>query len=330
MLVEALATCAAGKHAWVRPYVRPDDGHLEGNQFLLMVKPEVAAPGGDPEPALGRLWEILAEHDVSVGAIRVFTSEYVEQRQLIAEHYPTLNAIARLGLDGMSPAARSRLYERFPEVRDGRRRIVGAFELLAMTDGLTPYTLDVLSRNISVQKLGTGAYAMPLRLDDQQLLVLNPFHPQQIAHFAAPGGAIALIECWCAGDMADIRRYVVGSIDPHDAEIGSVRRVFADEQDKLGLSAISTRRNGVHSSPGPVEAMATIMRYFSDAYAPIRPADTVFGQQLHAAGALDAAIAWALTDPYVETLDHQSSLFEITEDLNWDAAADLVRDVSPY
>lgn len=49
--------------------------------------------------------------------------------------------------------------------------------------------------------------------DGEDLVVLNPFHPQQVVHITAAGGAITLPECWSDRPLPEIRRTLVGATD---------------------------------------------------------------------------------------------------------------------
>jgi nucleoside diphosphate kinase len=295
------------------------------SQFLLMLKPEIVVPpAGNGAKPLTRVLQVLTNWGVAIGAVRVLSTEWVRQHAVVESHYPALNVIAKAGLAGMSPMALRRLDEAYPAFRAANGRVLGAYELLAEVSELTPFALEVLTRNLQVKKLGTGTYSIMLRLDDEDIVVLNPFHPQQVSHFTGLGGAVALLECRSALDLPTIRHAVIGATDPRDALPGSIKGILHREQGSLGLAAMSTRRNGVHVSPSLLEGMATLIRYFSvDGYV-VSPGDTVFGRQLAAVGVGAEIIKWALGNPYVKYGEIAGPLFELTEDMNRQAAVALI------
>ena len=324
-LADAARECAASPtlpvERWIRPYTPADT--TDRHQFLVMLKPELMRPpGGDPTPPIARVLGLLAAGGVEIGAVRVLSSAFVAEHAVVESHYPALNRIARRGLAGMSPAALDRLDDACPGFRAAGGRVVGAFPLLDEIAELTPFALELLTRNSVVVKLGTGTYAIRAWVDGEELVVLNPFHPQQVAHFTTPGGAIALLECRAGLALPRIRRDLIGATDPAEAAPGSVKGVLYRECASLGLGRVSTRRNGVHVSPGAVEGMATMLRYFSVGGPAIRARDTVFGRRLLAAGLTAETVAWAASDPFVDDPDRPGPLFELTEDLDWaDAVA---------
>ncbi len=184
-----------------------------------------------------------------------------------------------------------------------------------------------MTRNVSVTKLGAGVYAIEVFLDGERVLVLNPFHPLQYEHFTGPDRAVVVLACTSARRLPDIRRDTIGATDPRDAVPGSLTRILLDEQDPLGLSGICTRRNAVHMSPGPVEGMAGIRRYFAPDPNPIPVGDTAFGALLLTQGYPADAVAGLAEDPYVDVTGTPAPLFEVTEDLNWDEALTLAHRV---
>jgi hypothetical protein len=331
-IATAVRRCAAEPSAeietWVRPYtpVASPDRH----QFLVMLKPElVLPPSGDSVRPLARVLGVLADRGVGIGAVRVLSSSFVARHAVVESHYPALNRIARRGLAALTPAAVIRLDAAHPGFRAAGGRVVGAYELLGESPDMTPFALELLTRNRPVDKLGTGTYAIRARVDGEDLVVLNPFHPQQVAHFTAAGGAIALLECWSELALPVIRRTLIGTTDPLDAEPESLKGILFREATALGLGKISTRRNAVHVSPGAVEGMATIARYFSAGGSVIRPQDTAFGRRLLAAGLSAEQVAWTAGDPYIESGSDAGPLFELTEDLDWADAERFVTALAP-
>ncbi|MGW7466969.1 hypothetical protein ACWGJT_20240 [Streptomyces xantholiticus] len=326
-IAAAVQRCAAEPSAeietWIRPYapVASPDRH----QFLVMLKPELVLPlGGDGSRPLARVLDVLAARGVEIGAVRVLSSSFVASNAVVESHYPALNRIARIGLAGLSSAAVARLDDTYAGFRAAGGRVVGAFELLGEIPEMTPFALELLTRNSSVEKLSTGTYAIRAWVDGEDLVILNPFHPQQVEHFTAPGGAVAVLECRSDLALPAIRRDLIGATDPMDADPNSIKGILRREGESLGLGRVSTRRNGIHVSPGAVEGMATIVRYFSVGGAPISPEETAFGRRLMEAGLSADRVAWAGGDPYIETENHSGPLFELTEDMDWTDAVRFV------
>ena len=112
------------------------------------------------------------------------------------------------------------------------------------------------------------------------MLLLNSFHPCQIDWFTAPRRSVIVIECFTQKPMRVMREHFIGATDPQEAKAGSFKHMLLSEQKRFGLTNVCTRFNGIHLSPGPVEAMAGMIHYFHTPETRLTPAHTLFGQLL--------------------------------------------------
>ncbi|MDF3290300.1 hypothetical protein [Streptomyces silvisoli] len=325
---DAVAACieevAEPADFWVRRYQAPMRTHQ--NQFIVILKPELIERSGRPATAaISRSLGVLAAHHVRIGAVRVLSSSFLARWGIMEQQYGTLFRVSQQGLAAVPPAARRRLVVAFPLAETAPERVLGGHQFLRANPELSPFALDLLTRNLMVEKLGSGIYGIEAFLDGERFVVLNPFHPLQCEHFTAPGKAVVVLEGTSSHRFADVRREAIGATDPRDAVPGSLKRILLDEQRDLGLSSICTRRNGVHMSPGPVEGMVGVRRYFSAPDAEVPVGQTAFGAVLLAEGYPAGAVAELADDPDVDVDGLRAPLFEVTEDLNWDEALSVTQ-----
>lgn len=299
---------------WVRPYAGAPDGPQDPDavQLLVILKPELT---GSPA-AISRVLDLLADADVELAGARVLSSAYLAEHNVLSHQYGTLWTVSHQGLASIPAAARDQLFARFPEVRDAPERVAGGHEFLARTPEFSAFALEVLTRNVPVHKLGAGVYAIRVLIDGEEWVLLNPFHPCQVGHFTAPGGAIAVLEAHSHRRLPDLRANTIGATDPRDAVPGSIKRALLDEQDKLGLTQVCTRRNCVHISPTVVEAVASLRRYFSEPGQTIPVEKTVFGARLLEAGFAAADIEALAGNPEVDLRGLRGPVFEVTENMD--------------
>jgi hypothetical protein len=112
---------------------------------------------------------------------------------------------------------------------------------------------------------------------------------------------------------------MIGSTDPERAEPDSIRGRLFREREMYGLKTVSSNFNGVHMSAGPLEALAELMRFFQgdvESYS--------FTAQLTQAGLSPERINWILTNPVLSHLGKVQTAFDLTEELDSQAAADLL------
>ncbi|MER5431771.1 hypothetical protein [Streptomyces sp. NPDC002588] len=332
-LLRALAgTPAPSGGTWITRYTAPP--RSTAHQFLVMLKPELtaeathrepdAAPSGLLHRALGR----LEAGGVTIRAARLTTAAGLARRRLIEQQYAVLNRVSRLGLEAVPAAGAERLARLYPEAfaaeATGRRSILGGHQLLDAVPGLTAYALDAFARNLPIEKVAAGVYALEMVLDGERMVVLNAFHPSQLDHFHRPGGQVVFLECLTDRPVAELRREVIGATDPAQAERGSVKELLHTEREAFRTWKVCTRLNGVHASPGAVEAMFTIQRCFSDDWGRLPLGDTQLGRGLLAAGLTEARIQALEHNPQIEVDGTSGPLFDVTEDMPVDEAFDLV------
>jgi hypothetical protein len=102
--------------------------------------------------------------------------------------------------------------------------------------------------------------------------------------------------------------------------------MLLDRKSELGLRDVATATNGVHCSAGPLEAMVEYSRFFSDHAKKkvIKLGDTPFGQLLERHGLGKKEVAALAKNPLLGKESAAAYAFNLTEEKNSDAAADLL------
>lgn len=323
-ILEALAGVAGAKGAseqWLRPL---GESKLGGrNHGVLFLKPECLAleDGVDVKAILKLVLAALKKHEVKTGAVRLMNGPYLGRYRIMEQHYGVINRASRLGEKALSAPTREKLAKECPDFD----RILGAHELIEQYPEISPFALNVMTDTIGTKKLAGGKYYFVLTVAGERIVVLNPFHPQQIAHYTQAGKSILIFECQTDTDWEVLRRDMTGATDPTRAVEGSIRRMLLENKDKLGLRDVSTASNGVHFSAGPLEGMVEFCRFFSDHAKKqhISPVETPFGQLLASRGVSDKEIV-ALADNPILGGEDGTYAFNLTEEKNADAAAELL------
>ncbi|ANN35686.1 hypothetical protein A9498_30375 (plasmid) [Bacillus thuringiensis serovar coreanensis] len=330
-ILEAINYCANMPEEpldfWIREYEFDMERNTNSNQFIIMLKPELTMIKKEVhvKALLTRILDVLKEHKIEVKASRVLSSTYLLQNHIMEQHYGTLNQISKFGMKNMSIEVKKRLFKNFPYTAKNEERIFGGHQFLKEHTKFSPYFLEVLTRNLQVTKLGAGIYGIEANIDGDQFVILNSFHPCQVEWFTSPGKSVVLFECTSSREIECIRRDTIGATDPQDAVQGSIKHMLLKEQKEFGLSNICTRFNGIHMSPGPVEGMAGLIRYFSDSNRKIAFSDTSFGKLLLNSGYSAEKIHTLLENSEVNIGKRTGTIYELTEDLNWNESFELVK-----
>ena len=323
--VSELSKAKTPSQKWITP--------LEGerpvgrNHFVLFLKPEVLdiRGGVKVEAILDLVLAALHRYAVKVGAIRVLNGQYLSHYHIIEEHYGVINRASRLGEKGLSEGTRKKLMAECA----GVDRIFGGHEFLKAYPDVSAFALNIISDTLKTKKISGGKYYAVLDVAGERIVVLNPFHPQQVAHYTAPGRTIVVLECATDMDWAVLRQAMTGSTDPTKAAAGSIRRMLLDSKEKLGLRDVATASNGIHCSAGPLEAMLEYCRFFSDhaQKKAIKLVDTAFGKALMEQGIGKKEIAALAKNPLLGKEGGGAYAFNLTEEKNTNAAVNLLAEM---
>ena len=154
--------------------------------------------------------------------------------------------------------------------------------------------------------------------DSDSVFVINGFYAKMRSKYTAPGSSIYYYSVqWDPSELswADFRAQVLGATDPEAAVAGSMRREVLERWEALGLeSKPNVGDNGVHGSASPFEGLAERLNWLG---ASLDEDDT--GHALLEAGVKrDTLLKWT-KDPQVAYEGKSASLFDLLEDLDYDA-----------
>jgi hypothetical protein len=327
-VIKAVGELTRAKGAGERWIVPLGEEHPEGqNHFVLFLKPEVLAidDGVDVEAILELVQSALDEQGVRTGAVRVLNGQYLGRYNIIEEHYGVINRASRLGKAALSEATRNKLMAECPNAD----RILGGHEFLKEYPDVSAFALNIIADTLKTKKIASGKYYGVLDVAGERVVVLNPFHPQQVLHYTMPGRTIVVIECATDTDWHVLRQDMTGATDPSKAVAGSIRNSLLERKVELGLRDVGTATNGVHCSAGPLEAMVEYGRFFSDHAKKklIKLADTPFGKLLQRRGIGKKEITALAKNPFMGRETGGNYAFNLTEEKNADAAADLLAEM---
>jgi hypothetical protein len=320
--VTEVSRSSGASEQWISPLAdAPPKGK---NHFVLFLKPEVLAVDDGVKTAaiIDLVFGALRSRAVSTGAIRVLNGPYLGRHHMIEDHYGVINRASRLGDGALSAETRKKLTAEVPNAD----RILGGHELIKEFPEVSAFALNIMADTLGTKKIASGKYYGVLNIGGERVVVLNPFHPQQVLHYTAPGRAIVVIECASDTDWRVLREEMTGSTNPAKAVAGSIRRMLLDRKSELGLRDVGTATNGVHCSAGPLEAMIEYSRFFSDHAKKkvIKLSDTPFGEQLARHGIGKKEIAALAKNPLLGKESAAAYAFNLTEEKNSDVAADLL------
>lgn len=309
-----------------------DSATEELHEAVFFVKPEIASESSvDLKAVLRLINEQFRKFQIEIGAIRVLGSRYLKKHNVIGEHYGVINAISRKGTEALSAEVDNELKKQFEAEISAGALILGGQQFLNRYGSFTAGALAVMwdALNHQSKKIAPGTYALAINVFSERVILLNGFHPYQLEHFNADGRSIIVFVVRSAQDWSDLRDAVIGDTDPTRAKPGSLRQIFGQQKQELGIPVINKGLNGVHLSAGPLEGMVEVVRFFSDhekAHT-ISPLGLAFGRALTIAGVSEEEIFHLMTNPELVHNGKRISAFDLTEKMNASTAAATLRAV---
>ncbi len=282
------------------------------HEFLFFFKPEVFFDGVNVK----RVFEITEEKFREFGIETSFISivGFDKLKEIIPKHYGVINEIARKGIEALSREAREKFKEVFGEDIESAT-LLGAFQFLERYPFFNEASLDVLWENAGCKKLASGTYCARVKVFNDTVYILNGFHPNQILHYTKEGRKIVVVVGHSDASWKELRQDLIGATNPYDAKEGSLRRIFLEMKEELGLKEVSQGYNCVHLSAGPIEAIAEIVRFCNlplEKLAMARRIIEVCGRE---------KLERALENPVI----NGSKVFDLTEEVDVEEAIEVVK-----
>lgn len=298
------------------------------NEFLFFVKPEITLPDSTVklDKVVPLILEKISTFGLTIKNIKVLSARYLDNYNIIAQHYGVINKIATQGIKALSDAAK----EKFKELYNqdiSTVKALGGFEFLKAHAEFTPLTLEYLWQNKANKKLAGGCYVEDIKLDADMVYLLNGFHPRQLMHFTQKGRSIVVFTLCSEINWKTARVEFIGATDPNKAVAGSLRRVMMERAEELGIPEVNQALNGVHLSAGPVEGLIELIRYNSDfrtSEGQLTATDFGFGKLLND-NFSGEELNKILGNCNVVVDGKLVSIFDLTEEMDSDQAIGIIR-----
>lgn len=295
------------------------------NELLLFVKPELLAVESQAarEAALGLVWDKLAEFEARAHGVMVVNGRTLEQKQIMDRHYGYINRLSRAASQMLAGEDR-RLIAGALEMDLEGCALLGGHEYLATYAGETPQELDRLWFTKKSLKIRSGFYVQAYEKDGQRVVLVNGFHPAQLAHFTDPAHRIVLVLLHSDTPWPVLRNEMIGATFPEKAAEHSIRGTLYRQPERYGLESVTIANNGVHLSAGPFEGLFEISNFFGKIL-DLRLEETppLMLKKMMERGMAFEQARRALENPTAEVGGQARDLFTATEDLDSEAAIDL-------
>lgn len=235
------------------------------NELVFFIKPELLDVQDDAkiENSLKLIQEKFKEYKVTISGAAIVPGAVLEQYEIMNRHYGFINQLSRMASTMIDAETRQAMFAKLGLKDNGAHRILGGHEFLKVFNT----NLDTLSEvwfGKGAEKMRSGFYFVEETFQGQPILLVNGFHPSQLAHFTRPDHRILLMLLHTNTDWERMKFSLVGDTFPERAKPDSIRGMLNADPDKYGQSEVGINMNGVHLSAGPYEAAFEVVNFFGN------------------------------------------------------------------
>jgi hypothetical protein len=292
------------------------------NELLLFLKPEVFLVKSQDRVGkiISLVFQKMAEYGAQPSGIAVMTGRTLQETGAMSRHYGLINRLSTAASQVITTDEARTIGDALA-MPEERLVILGGHEFLSRHPDVSADELDRMWLSERSTKIRSGVYVRPFEADGQTVVLVNGFHPKQLAHYTDPSHRILLVVLHSASDWYLLKNRMVGSTFPDQAEGTSIRGTLYADPTTYGFDDVSISNNAVHLSAGPFEAMFELYNFFGEMLGidPGRQKPLVLSRMLDQEVEPDLALR-VLDNPNIQDGMKTIDLFTATEDMNTDDA----------
>jgi hypothetical protein len=295
------------------------------NELLLFVKPEVFMVGEQAkiEKTLDLVLNKIEEFDAQVDGIAIVGGRVLDRLEIMSQHYGLINRLSRSASQILDEDDKRKVSDAL-SIPVEEYDILGGHEYLEQYPNESGSNLDRLWFEDKSTKIRSGFYVRRVNKGERKIILVNAFHPEQLAHFTNPSHRIALFLLHSNNTWSSLKNQMVGATFPDKADPKSIRGTLYADPQQYGFESVSIANNCVHLSAGPFEALFEITNFFGK----ILGLNLESQPPLAIRKMLDQGISKrqalrVLENPTITSNEKTTDLFTATEDMDTQAAIDL-------
>jgi hypothetical protein len=293
------------------------------NELLLFIKPEIFMVGDKEKMAntVSLVFRKLEEFDAYHEGIMMVGGKVLEEKAIMSQHYGFINRLSVSASQILDADDRGKVYEAAGVSGADGYKIYGGHEYLTAHPGEDLFGLDKLWFTKKSIKLRSGFYVQAYEKDREKFILVNGFHPAQLAHFTDPSHRIVLFLIHSNSNWSALKNQMVGATFPEKAVSESIRGILFARPHDFGLETVSIANNGVHLSAGPFEGVFEVVNFFGKILGvdPEKTPSLAIKKMVQAGIEMGQALT-VLKNPILRTPEKLVDLFTATEDMDSEAA----------
>lgn len=235
------------------------------NQLLAFLKPENFLDKTEKqlEKILDLALEKFKEYKVSIDGAALFPGPTLEKYSIMDRHYGVINSLSKNASKLISKEDRDLVLSTLG-IKDKNVKILGGHEAFSFSNATSTLDFDRSWLEVPSTKIRSGFYVRPMLLKNETVVVVNGFHPHQLAHYTAAGRKLAVLLVSSNTSWNILRDEMLGSTFPEKANPKSLRGTMHNKAKDYGFESVKIENNIMHLSAGPTEALFEMNNFLKD------------------------------------------------------------------
>lgn len=234
------------------------------NQLFAFFKPEVflKKTPGQIEKILDLVFKKLEEYEVTVDGAALFPGTAIGKYSIMDKHYGVINTLSKNASKILSKEERELVLKTLG-IENPNTKILGGHEAYEISGFGKTYDFDSYWLESPSTKIKSGFYVRTMKINDEETVVVNGFHPHQLAHYTEPDRFISTMLVSSDRDWSVLRTEMLGETFPEKASPASIRGTLYQNAKAYGFEAVTIANNALHLSAGPTEALFEIDNFLN-------------------------------------------------------------------
>lgn len=288
----------------------------EKNELLFFFKPECFL--FDDETHTRAIIEMslkkLEENKVKVCGAVFFSGNALASLEIMDKHYGYINSMSKTASTSVGENDVKAMKEALNINPAENLPVLGGHEFLKLHPEMNDATLDALWATKKSLRLRSGFYYQAFQIGEQQVIMVNGFHPAQLSHFTKDGRKIVLLALRSDADWATLKNNLVGDTFPEKADPASIRGELFKNNAKYGVESVTIANNFAHLSAGPFEAYYELNNFLArSTVANYSITQSLVYNKLKSQGLTEELILKPISNPSIKIDSKINDLFSCTE-----------------
>lgn len=232
------------------------------NELLFFIKPEVffLEEVEKTKAVVQFILDSLEKFNSKIDGIYAINGSFLDRNNIMAKHYGYINVVSNSASKFLDEDLRKKIEEAY-HLAPNSYEILGGHEYLKQFK-MTPFELDTFWLEEKSIKIRSGVYTRNFKINNRNIVLVNGFHPKQLAYFIDNTHRIVLMLIHSNTDWSSLKNEMVGATFPEKAVPSSIRGTLYSNAKEYGFESVGIINNCVHLSAGPFEGMAEIVNFF--------------------------------------------------------------------